>query len=44
MKEKILELEVSFKEKLAVATDAEALEALRVDFLGKKALSSIVHS
>lgn len=36
MKEKIEALRARFAEKLAAATDAEQLEALRIDFLGKK--------
>ena len=36
MKEKIEQLKARFDEQLAKATDADALEALRVDFLGKK--------
>ena len=36
MKERIDGLRVSFNESLAKATDAAALEALRVEFLGKK--------
>ena len=36
MKEKISELKSRFDSELSLATSAEALEALRVDFLGKK--------
>ncbi len=36
MKDRIEELRASFKEALASACDAEALEGLRIDFLGKK--------
>jgi phenylalanyl-tRNA synthetase alpha chain len=36
MKEKIEGLRLGFKESLAAATDAVALEALRVEYLGKK--------
>ncbi len=36
METKIAELRKQFEEELSVATDKDALEALRVDFLGKK--------
>ena len=36
MQSRIEELRVIFKNALAAATDADALEALRIDFLGKK--------
>ena len=36
MQARIDELRVIFKNALAAATDADALEALRIDFLGKK--------
>ncbi len=36
MEDKIQELRDSFKNELALANDAEALEAIRVNFLGKK--------
>ena len=36
MKEKILELKSRFDEELASAVSSEALEAIRVNFLGKK--------
>ena len=36
MKERIEELKISFREALAGATDAEALENIRVAYLGKK--------
>ena len=36
MQARIEELRVIFKNALAAANDAEALEALRIDFLGKK--------
>ena len=36
LSENIASLKASFREQLAAATDKEALEALRVAFLGKK--------
>ena len=36
MEEKITELKARFESELAAAVNAEALEALRVNFLGKK--------